>query len=119
MNPNDLMKSMIMLITQADAPEQAGQLSPLSQTPDNAEPNREKQIVDLLPDHENQAWVNEPEEKYADIDAVTCNAGGGVNSPKHPSDIRVKDPSMYPTAQDHEPKKISIHDALMAMLGGK
>ena len=31
----------------------------------------------------------------ADIDAVTTNAGGGVNGPKHPADIRVKDPGAY------------------------
>ena len=109
---------MIMLVTTADQ-EQPGQLSPLSQSPNDAEPNREQQVVDLLPDHNHEQWANEPEEKYADIDAVTCDAGGGVNGPKQPSDLRVKDPSMYPTAQSDEPKRVSIHDALMAMLGGK
>jgi len=29
------------------------------------------------------------------IEAVTTDAGGGVNGPKHPADIRVKDPRGY------------------------
>jgi hypothetical protein len=120
MNANDLMKSILLLVTQADQEPEAGQLSPLSQAPTDAEPNREEQVADLLPDHDCDRWANEPEEKYADIDAVTVDAGGGVNGPKHPSDIRVQHPSAYPTAQDHEPKQqVSIHDALMQMLGGK
>jgi hypothetical protein len=41
------------------------------------------------------AIANAPDEKYADIDAVTTLAGGGVNGPKHPADIRVKDPRGY------------------------
>lgn len=113
------MKSIILLVKGAD--EESGQLSPLSQAPVDAEPNREKQIVDLVPDHDCDRWANEPEEKYADIDSVTVNAGGGVNGPKHPSDMRVQHPSLYPTEQsaEEQPKKISIHDALMQMLGGR
>ena len=41
--------------------------------------------------------ANSPDEKYASIDAVTVDAGGGVNGPKHPTDIRVKDATPYPT----------------------
>ena len=43
---------------------------------------------------------NSPNERIADIAAVTVDAGGGVNGPKHPHDIRVKDPSMYPNQQE-------------------
>lgn len=119
MNDNDLMKSIILIVKGAD--EETGQLSPLSQAPNDAEPNRDAQIADLIPDHDNDRWANEPEEKYATIDAVTVDAGGGVNGPKHPSDMRVQHPSLYPTAQsaEEQPKRISIHDALMAMLGDK
>jgi hypothetical protein len=39
--------------------------------------------------------ANAPDEKYAGIDAVTTKAGGGLNGPKNPKDIRVKDPSPY------------------------
>ena len=118
MNPADLIKNILTMIDTDDR-EKSGQLSPLSNTPSDAEPNREKQIVDLVPDHECDQWQNEPEEKYADIDSVTIVAGGGVNGPKNPADIRVQHPSAYPTAQDHEPKRVSIYDTLMQMLGGK
>ena len=36
--------------------------------------------------------ANSPNEVVAPVDAVTTLAGGGVNGPKHPADIRVKDP---------------------------
>jgi hypothetical protein len=32
----------------------------------------------------------------AGIDAVTVNAGGGLNGPKHPADIRADSVAMYP-----------------------
>jgi hypothetical protein len=44
--------------------------------------------------------ANSPNEKIASIDAVTVDAGGGINGPKHPHDLRVKDPSMYPNQQE-------------------
>lgn len=40
-------------------------------------------------------FENEPDEKYADIDDITKNAGGGMNGPKHPKDLRIKDPTAY------------------------
>jgi hypothetical protein len=45
--------------------------------------------------------ANSPNEVVADIEAVTTDAGGGVNAPKHPHDIRVKDPSAYPDQQEY------------------
>ena len=63
---------------------------------------RFKQIVDLVSDEETgtmSPFSNAPNESYADIDAVTKDAGGGVNNPKHPSDQRVQHPSMYPGHQ--------------------
>lgn len=60
-----------------------------------ADANHFVQIKDLV--HEpTKGYVNQPNEKYADLDAVTAQAGGGVNGPKHPADIRVKDPSGTP-----------------------
>jgi hypothetical protein len=62
------------------------------------EVRRIKQIAGLMPvDH--PAIANAPNEQYADIAAVTTDAGGGPNAPKHPHDLRVKDPSMYPNQQ--------------------
>lgn len=80
-------------------PEEAGQDSPLTHAGDDI--NRFKQIVDLANQPADcQKYANEPNEQVAGIEAVTTHAGGGVNGPKHPHDIRVKDPSMYPNQQE-------------------
>ena len=68
----------------------------------NNEPNdRFKQILAMLDADSFGPLANSPNEVVADIDAVTTNAGGGMNAPKHPHDIRVKDPSAYPDQQEY------------------
>jgi len=63
--------------------------------------SRFKQIFAMLSNRGQGEYSNTPNEIVADVDAVTTNAGGGVNGPKHPHDIRVKDPSMYPNQQEY------------------
>ena len=59
----------------------------------NNEPeNRFKSILAMLDADSFGPLANSPNEVVADIEAVTTDAGGGVNGPKHPADIRVKDP---------------------------
>lgn len=58
--------------------------------------NRFKQIFDLLSAQSNQMYNNSPDPVIAGIDAVTVNAGGGLNGPKHPADIRADSVAMYP-----------------------
>ena len=57
--------------------------------------SRFRQILAML-QHDNPIYdtpyANTPNEVVADIDSVTTLAGGGMNGPKHPADIRVKDP---------------------------
>lgn len=48
---------------------------------------RFRQIVDLA-DKQSTEYSNTPKEEYAGIEAVTSAAGGGMNTPKHPKDIR-------------------------------
>ncbi len=55
---------------------------------------RFKHIVDLTQD-DSGGWANSPNEKITDIDAVTTDAGGGVNGPKHPDDLRGNSISIY------------------------
>lgn len=62
---------------------------------------RMRQIAGLASNGETQ-YSNEPQERIASIDAVTVDAGGGVNGPKHPADIRSDSVSMYPNHQ-HKP----------------
>jgi hypothetical protein len=52
---------------------------------DQADANRSEQIRDLRQD---QPYTTAPQEQYADIDAVTTNAGGGWQGPKDVKDIR-------------------------------
>lgn len=59
-------------------------------------PRRFKQIFDILSAERHQQYSNSPAEVVAGIESVTTDAGGNV---KHPADLRVKDPSMYPNYQ--------------------
>lgn len=65
--------------------------------PEGDDVNRFKQISDLLDDPSRvQQYSNQPNEQYADPDSVTVNAGGGVNGPKHPADLRGNSFRLYP-----------------------
>ena len=62
----------------------------------NDEPdNRFKSILAMLDSDSFGPLANSPNEVVADIDSVTTLAGGGLNGPKDPADIRVKDPGAY------------------------
>ena len=64
--------------------------------------SRFKQILAMLQNKDNASLLsNAPNEVVADVDSVTTLAGGGVNGPKHPHDIRVKDPSQHPDQQEY------------------
>jgi hypothetical protein len=57
---------------------------------------RFKQIVDLA-NKDNTVLANEPDEQYADIEAVTNNAGADSwQGTKDPADIKGEHPSLYP-----------------------
>ena len=56
---------------------------------------RFKQIFAMLDAPKSELYANTPNEVVAGIEAVTTDAGGGVNGPKDPADIRVKDPGGF------------------------
>jgi hypothetical protein len=57
---------------------------------------RFRQIVDLAQTDETP-YGNQPTERYADVDAVTVDAGSDSwQGTKHPADIRGEHPSLYP-----------------------
>ena len=62
----------------------------------NDDVRRFRQIVDLADSGEPTEYSNTPREEYADLDSVTSAAGGGMQTPKHPADIRGEQPSIYP-----------------------
>ncbi len=57
---------------------------------------RFRQIVDLADQGQETEYSNTPKEEYAGLDSVTTAAGGGMQAPKHPADIRGEHPSLYP-----------------------
>ena len=61
---------------------------------------RFKQIAGILAGEQNPGTLspfsNAPNEVYTDINSVTSDAGGGVNGPKHPADIKGNSLSIYP-----------------------
>ena len=63
---------------------------------------RMKQIAGLRDTGELSPLSNAPNPQYAPVSAVTTDAGGGPNQPKHPADIRGNSQSLYP-AHQHNP----------------
>lgn len=99
------MKIAELLRKMADIIDHAEQDSGNDQSPLTAmgqdDPNRIKQIADLISGADTREVMNSPQEEYAGIESVTTDAGGGVNGPKHPHDIRLKDPSQHPGQQEY------------------
>ena len=85
MDNKDIIRSVLELLDEPveTKPEPGEQIS------------RFKQILAMLQHRESGGYANTPNEIVADVDAVTTDAGGGVNGPKHPADIRIKDPRGY------------------------
>jgi hypothetical protein len=94
MRATDLIRTVLDLIDQID--QQPGEIQ--SQTPLTDDERRVQQIAGLL-NGQPKSLANEPSEAYADVTAVTVNAGGGPNKPKHPADIRSNSVSQYPNFQ--------------------
>jgi hypothetical protein len=69
--------------------------------------NHFKQIVDVVSNGIGGKFGNSPNEQYSTIDAVTVDAGGGINGPKHPHDLRVKDP---PAQLEHKSFKDYLNE---------
>jgi hypothetical protein len=75
------------------------EIIPVEQPLDD-ESRRFRQILDILM-HKDQMgmYANSPAEVVTGINSVTKDAGGGLNGPKNPSDIRADSISMYPGFQ--------------------
>ena len=95
MRATDLVRSVLDLLDKLEAHEEQEQVeivpvSPCEQPPEG----RFKQIFSMLNDP-NRGYDNSPNEIIEPVASVTTHAGGGVNGPKNPADIRVKDPRGY------------------------
>lgn len=98
MRAQDLIRAVLDALDQDEIPNTSP--TPEDQTQFSNDPNRFAQVFDLLSKEKEEILTNRPKEQYADIEAVTTLAGGGLNGPKNPHDLRVKDPSMYPNQQE-------------------
>ena len=101
MRIQDIIRGMLDLIDGAEPEHKtimpsSQSASPLTYANHGDDINRFKQIVDLIDNPERSEYCNEPNQAYSNLDSVTIHAGGGLNGPKHPADIRVKDPSATP-----------------------
>lgn len=98
MRATDIIRNVLDVIDGIDTPQEEPTVDATVTITAAPIENRFKQIVDLISaERAPTELANSPQEQYADIDAVTVNAGGGVNGPKHPTDLRIKDPTPYPT----------------------
>jgi len=98
MRTTDIIRSVLDLIDQVEVKQD----TPIEIPNEPGEQtSRFKQIFAMLSNRGQGEYSNTPNEIVADVDSVTTNAGGGVNGPKHPHDIRVKDPSQHPDQQEY------------------
>lgn len=94
--------NVIDKMVEPEAPQAVAIVEPEAveiETQPTADINHFKQIIDMISQGTDATFANEPNEAVADIAAVTTDAGGGVNGPKDPSDIRGDHISLYPTHQ--------------------
>jgi len=95
MRATDIVRQVLDLIDQVDSAEDSQPKAEITVN-QNAEPDdRFKQILAMLDADSFGPLANSPNEVVAPVTAVTTDAGGGINAPKHPADIRVKDPGAY------------------------
>ena len=89
MRTTDIIRSVLDLIDQVEVKQDTSIEIP---NESGEQTSRFKQIYAMMSDKGQGEYSNTPNEVVADVDAVTTLAGGGVNGPKDPADIRVKDP---------------------------
>lgn len=111
MRAQELIQAILSVIDQAEQPQEEPVIAmQVDSEPDSSpdfyddEMRRMKQIAGLQDPGEISPLTNAPNPQYAPVSAVTTDAGGGPNKPKHPADIRGEHQSIYP-AHQHNPYK--------------
>jgi hypothetical protein len=94
MRATDLVRQVLDLLDEIDGPHdiEDGVEAEVNVHQNDASDSRFKHILAMLDPQGFNGVANSPNEVVADIEAVTTDAGGGVNGPKDPADIRIKDP---------------------------
>lgn len=98
MRAQEIIRAVLDILDQADTPDEQPVDQSIEQPPED---NRFAHIFAMLSKNkEEEILTNRPHEVVADIEAVTTDAGGGVNGPKHPHDMRGNSLSLYPNQQE-------------------
>ena len=97
MRAQDIIRAVLDLIDQDEQQQQPTMSVDMTVPNEPGEQgSRFKQILAMLQNKDNASPLsNAPNEVVAPVSSVTTDAGGGVNGPKHPADIRIKDPRGY------------------------
>lgn len=99
MRATDIIRQVLNMIDSIEANSQQGAMKPEVSVEIEAGSDedlaRMRQIAGLLSSGETQ-YSNQPQERIAGIEAVTTDAGGGVNGPKNPRDLRGNSIPIYP-----------------------
>jgi hypothetical protein len=98
MRATDVVRQVLDLLDEIEGPhdiKQDGIEADVHIHQNSEDDNRFKSILAMLDADSFGPLANSPNEVVAPIEAVTTDAGGGLNGPKHPADIRVKDPGAY------------------------
>jgi hypothetical protein len=98
MSARDLLRAVLDIL---DAEDEQKVKADITINQNSEEDSRFKSILAMLDPGSFDGVANRPNEVVAPVSAVTTDAGGGINGPKHPHDIRVKDPSAYPDQQEY------------------
>ena len=92
MRATDIVRQVLDLLDQVEGEHDLKPEVKIDVQQNNEPDNRFKHVLAMLDPDSFGGLANSPNEVVAPIEAVTTDAGGGVNGPKHPDDIRVKDP---------------------------
>lgn len=94
MRATDIIRSVLDLIDQVDTKEAPGTPVSIENEP-GEQTSRFKQILAMISNPSQGPLANSPNEVVAPLSAVTTDAGGGINGPKHVDDIRTAHPRQY------------------------
>jgi hypothetical protein len=92
MSARDLLRAVLDIL---DAEDEQKVKADITINQNDEKTSHLKQILAMLDVNSFGPLANSPNEVVAPVSAVTTDAGGGVNGPKDPADIRVKDPRGY------------------------
>jgi len=98
MRATDIIRNVLNLVDQIDCKttQNEPEIEPIQTGVDT---NRFKQIFDLLSQDHEQMYNNSPAIKVSGLDSVTVDAGGGLNGPKNPADMKSNSISLFPAHQ--------------------